>query len=218
MLQEPRRVPPSADGGRGSNRVFRRRVRRKTHFPGRKCASESESAQRPASPRKNACIFEKRVEVFRHAGRTPVWYPHGSSLSGAYAMRNCRLYHITIQERHDLTAGAGHIRAERGRGGSCRHILCNRPLDSRRIVGICRYIGKRVTAGNSRGAICTMQESHGLAAGYGHIWAERCGAGTARNTVFNRPKDGVIVIRIRVYIRERVCAGQIGRASCRERV
>ena len=67
MLQEPRRVPPSADGGRGSNRVFRRRVRRKTHFPGRKCASESECAQRPASPRKNACIFEKRVEVFRHA-------------------------------------------------------------------------------------------------------------------------------------------------------
>ena len=56
-----------ADGGRGSNRVFRRRVRRKTHFPGHKCASESECAQRPASPRKNACIFEKRVEVFRHA-------------------------------------------------------------------------------------------------------------------------------------------------------
>ena len=69
MLQEPRRVPPSADGGRGSNRVFRRRVRRKTHFPGRKCASESECAQRPASPRKNACIFEKRVKVFRHADR-----------------------------------------------------------------------------------------------------------------------------------------------------
>ena len=116
MLQEPRRVPPSADGGRGSNRVFRRRVRRKTHFPGRKCANRepkqspakrvclgekgqgsgvnpgrqagangadfdpTKCAQRPASPRKNACIFEKRVEVFRHAGRTPVWYPHGSSL------------------------------------------------------------------------------------------------------------------------------------------
>ena len=103
MLQEPRRVPPSADGGRGSNRVFRRRVRRKTHFPGRKCANRepkqspakrvclgekgqgsgvnpgrqagangadfdpTKCAQRPASPRKNACIFEKRVEVFRHA-------------------------------------------------------------------------------------------------------------------------------------------------------
>ena len=105
MLQEPRRVPPSADGGRGSNRVFRRRVRRKTHFPGRKCANRepkqspakrvclgekgqgsgvnpgrqagangadfdpTKCAQRPASPRKNACIIEKRVEVFRHAER-----------------------------------------------------------------------------------------------------------------------------------------------------
>ena len=96
-----------ADGGRGSNRVFRRRVRRKTHFPGRKCANRepkqspakrvclgekgqgsgvnpgrqagangadfdpTKCAQRPASPRKNACIFEKRVEVFRHADRGP---------------------------------------------------------------------------------------------------------------------------------------------------
>ena len=94
MLQEPRRVPPSADGGRGSNRVFRRRVRRKTHFPGRKCANRepkqspakrvclgekgqgsgvnpgrqagangadfdpTKCAQRPASPRKNACILQ----------------------------------------------------------------------------------------------------------------------------------------------------------------
>ena len=99
-----------ADGGRGSNRVFRRRVRRKTHFPGHKCANRepkqspakrvclgekgqgsgvnpgrqagangadfdpTKCAQRPASPRKNACIFEKRVEVFRHAERRlPNW-------------------------------------------------------------------------------------------------------------------------------------------------
>ena len=96
-----------ADGGRGSNRVFRRRVRRKTHFPGHKCANRepkqspakrvclgekgqgsgvnpgrqagangadfdpTKCAQRPASPRKNACIFEKRVEVFRHADTPP---------------------------------------------------------------------------------------------------------------------------------------------------
>lgn len=71
MLQEPRRVPPSADGGRESNRVFRRHVRRKTHFSGHKCASESECAQRPAAHLKNACIFEMRVEVFRHAEVEP---------------------------------------------------------------------------------------------------------------------------------------------------
>ena len=33
------------------------------------CARVRECARKSASPRKNACIFEKRVEVFRHAER-----------------------------------------------------------------------------------------------------------------------------------------------------
>ena len=74
MLQGPRRVPPSADGGRGSNRVFRRRVRRKTLCSAHKRARFARATQGAASPRKNACIFEKRVEVFRHAEvRNPIF-------------------------------------------------------------------------------------------------------------------------------------------------
>ena len=113
-----------ADGGRGSNRVFRRRVRRKTHFPGRKCANRepkqspakrvclgekgqgsgvnpgrqagangadfdpTKCAQRPASPRKNACIFEKRVEVFRHAEAAGMEFHPGGFLY-AERLRGC---------------------------------------------------------------------------------------------------------------------------------
>ena len=105
FVQEPRRVPSSADDGIKSICFFRRHMRRKKHFsackrarwgpeqspakrvclgeegqgsgvnPGRQAGANgadfdpTKCAQRPASPRKNACIFEKRVERVRHAGR-----------------------------------------------------------------------------------------------------------------------------------------------------
>ena len=81
----------------------------------------------------------------------------------------------------------------------------NRPLDSRRIVSVCRHVGKRTAAGNGRGAVRTVQERYGLAAGNGCVRAERSRAGAACDALFNRPQNRVIVIRIRTYIGERVC-------------
>ena len=63
MLQEPRRVPPSADGGRGSNRVFRRRVRRKTHFPGTSVRAKA-SARRGLHPLEKMLAFLRSVSKF----------------------------------------------------------------------------------------------------------------------------------------------------------
>ena len=79
-------------------------------------------------------------------------------------------YHDTGTTR--LAAGAGCIRAERGRARTCSNILRNRPLDSRRIVSVCRYVGKRAAAGNGRGAVRTVQERYGLAAGNGCVRAD----------------------------------------------
>ena len=54
-------------------RFFRGYVPRKKHGSARKRARSARATQRAASPRKNACIFEKRVEVSRHAETAARW-------------------------------------------------------------------------------------------------------------------------------------------------
>ena len=52
---------------------FRGHVPRKKHCSGRKRASEASAMQRPASFRKNACIFERACRLCRQAQRDTVY-------------------------------------------------------------------------------------------------------------------------------------------------
>ena len=90
MLQEPRRVPPSADGEEGQIGLSGGVYVGKTHFPGHKCASESECAQRPASPRKNACILRSVSKFFEDADPLP---PFHSERRGFYVLWKCRAFY-----------------------------------------------------------------------------------------------------------------------------
>ena len=70
---------------------FRGHAPRNFAFSACKRASEASALQQAASPRENACIFEKRVELVRHAeGRCAIWrtalffmLPVGSSRTAA---------------------------------------------------------------------------------------------------------------------------------------
>ena len=91
-MQEPRRVPsPAGDGIRYKMFFLRTCASEKTLLRPQVC-ERSECARRPVSSRRNACISEKRVELFRHderprpqgRGRVPV---HGRGRGDAPSER-----------------------------------------------------------------------------------------------------------------------------------
>ena len=119
------------------------------------------------------------------------------------------LQDITIQECHDLRSGTGIIRAERGIARAVCNTVFDRPKN--RISEVCArlHISKWVIdAGRCRFSFVTPKERDDLRTGAGVVRAEGRAGRAVRNALFHRPEDGIVVVRARLHVRERV------RAAC----
>ena len=113
----------------------------------------------------------------------------------AYRAR-CRRILRTVQEGHDLTAGAGVVGGKAVAADSLRYAVCDRPLD--RLVVECAglNVGKAHVCADCRLACRAPKEGHDLAARALSVGVEAIIAHALGYAVLDCPLDGVCVERV----------------------
>ena len=151
----------------------------------------------------------KKATIFRQARHSPGEMKRRTMADSSNTASHCILFYptgmlfhnVAIQERHDLCAGAGSIRAK------CR-ITCaggygvfRRPQDSLCIIRLCRNILEWVTChARFRLPRKAPEEGDDLRSGASSIRAERCQRSASSNALLDRPEDGVVIIFIFLHI------------------
>ena len=107
----------------------------------------------------------------------------------------CRGLLGTPQERDNLGAGAGHVRAECGVAGALGDAVFYRPQHSIVVVAAHRNVGEGHGAGFGFGtASGTPQEGHSLRTGADAVRGEMGIIGSLGNAVFHCPIHSVLII------------------------
>ena len=114
----------------------------------------------------------------------------------------------SVEERHDLAAGAVVVGAEQAAADALSHAVSCRPGDRVRKVAVGRDVGelRRTRRLGVQGA---GEERHRLRAGAGRVGRERAGRRAGGDAVFDGPRHGLLIVAAADHV------GHAGRSALR---
>lgn len=110
--------------------------------------------------------------------------------------------HVTIQEGHNLGAGAVSVGAELVVASAAGHAVLNGPGHCVGVIGVGSHIGEGAGRFSGGSILGTMQEGDGLRTGAGGVGREGSGGGAAGDLRLRRPQDCVIEVVAFLHIGE----------------
>ena len=102
------------------------------------------------------------------------------------------MYYVSIEESHDLGAGAGGVGAEGGGAGAGGDVVFHCPEDGLIVIAagdVCKGV---VGADGLRAACCPPKEGYDLRTRTACVWAERGFRGTRGHARYNRPVNRIV--------------------------